>query len=60
MSHFFLVLVIAIPVMMLSVVILSSPQICIDGEDPINWFGSNTGCGPEITFIIQDYFGWFW
>lgn len=60
MRHLFLVLGIIIPVALLSVVIFSSPEFCIDGEDPPNWFGSDTGCGPEITFVIQDYFGWFW
>lgn len=40
---------------------LSSSSTCIfvDGPQP-DWFGSDNGCGPYITYEIQKYFGILW
>ena len=40
---------------------VTAPNMCIfvDGPTP-DWLGSHNGCGPLVTYEIQNYFGILW
>lgn len=40
--------------------IMTTPYLCIDGEDAPNWLGSETGCGPQLIYEFQKFFGILW
>lgn len=53
-------LVIISSIVLVSIITITGGTTCVFDVEDRNWLGSENGCGPSITYAIQNYFGIFW